>query len=115
MNNNTISALGQKEVDIIFLNEYNVLNKKYNVFKEIQMSRTVTLRIEDNLYEKLKEHAQGENRNLSNFIETAVINYIEQIELADKHEMREILSNSELLERLNKGSLDAASKRGRFV
>jgi len=48
------------------------------------MSRTVTLRIEDNLYEKLKDHAKSENRNLSNFIETAVINYIEQIESADE-------------------------------
>jgi len=79
------------------------------------MSKTVTLRIEDNLYEKLKDHAKSENRNLSNFIETAVINYIEQIELADEHEMRDILSNSSLLERLNKGSSDAANKRGRFV
>jgi len=68
------------------------------------MSRTVTLRIEDNLYEKLKDHAKSENRNLSNFIETAVINYIEQIELADEHEMGDILSNSDLLERLNRGS-----------
>lgn len=79
------------------------------------MSKTVTLRIEDNLYEKLKDHAKSENRNLSNFIETAVINYIEQIELADEHEMRDILSNSELLKRLNDGSLDAVNKRGRFV
>jgi predicted transcriptional regulator len=79
------------------------------------MSRTVTLRIEDNLYEKLKEHAKGENRNLSNFIETAVINYIEQIELADEYEMKDILSNSELLKRLNEGSSDASNKRGRFV
>ena len=79
------------------------------------MSRTVTLRIEDNFYEKLKDHAKSENRNLSNFIETAVINYIEQIELADEYEMRDILSNSDLLERLNKGSSDAVNKRGRFV
>ncbi|MCL4417959.1 MAG: ribbon-helix-helix domain-containing protein [Actinobacteria bacterium] len=79
------------------------------------MSKTVTLRIEDDLYEKLKEYSKSENRNLSNFIETAVINYIEQIELTDEHEMGDILSNSELLKRLNDGSLDAAEKRGRFV
>jgi predicted DNA-binding protein len=79
------------------------------------MLRTVTLRIEDNLYEKLKEHSKHENRNLSNFIETAVINYIEQIELADEYEMKDILSNSELLKRLNEGSSDASNKRGRFV
>jgi len=79
------------------------------------MSKTVTLRIDDNIYEKIKEYSKIENRNLSNFIETAIINYIEQIELADDNEMRDILSNPELLRRLNDGSLDAAGKRGRFV
>ncbi len=79
------------------------------------MSKTVTLRIDDNIYEKIKEYSKIENRNLSNFIETAIINYIEQIELADDNEMRDILSNPELLKRLNDGSLDAAGKRGRFV
>jgi predicted DNA-binding protein len=79
------------------------------------MSKTLTLRIEDSIYERLKEHAKCENRNLSNFIETAVIKYIEQIEFTDEQETRDILGNSELLERLNKGSLDAAAGRGRFV
>ena len=79
------------------------------------MSKTVTLRIENNLYEKLKEHAKSENRNLSNFIETAVLSYIDQIELTDELETKDILANSDLLERLNMGSLDAANKRGRFV
>ena len=79
------------------------------------MSRTVTLRVENNLYEKLKEHAKSENRNLSNFIETAVLSYIEQIELTDELEMKDIFADTDLLERLNKGSSDAANKRGRFV
>ena len=79
------------------------------------MSRTVTLRVENNLYEKLKEHAKSENRNLSNFIETAVLSYIEQIELTDELETKDIIADTDLLERLNKGSLDAANKRGRFV
>jgi len=79
------------------------------------MSRTVTLRVENNLYEKLKEHAKSENRNLSNFIETAVLSYIEQIELTDALETKDIFADTDLLERLNKGSSDAANKRGRFV
>ncbi len=79
------------------------------------MSKTLTLRIEDGIYERLKEHAKCENRNLSNFIETAVIKYIEQIEFTDEQETREILGNSNLLGRLNEGSADAAAKRGRFV
>lgn len=79
------------------------------------MSKTVTLRIEKNLYEKIKEHANSENRTLSNFIETATVKYIEQIELVDKYEMEEIVNNADLLERLQKGSIDAKHKRGRFV
>ncbi len=79
------------------------------------MSKTVTLRIERNLYEKIKEHANSENRTLSNFIETATVKYIEQIELVDKYEMEEIVNNADLLERLQKGNIDAKHKRGRFV
>jgi predicted DNA-binding protein len=79
------------------------------------MSKTVTMRIENTLYEKLKEHAKSENRTLSNFIETAALKYIEQIELVDEYEMREILSNTDLLEKLKRGSSDAINKKGRFV
>ena len=79
------------------------------------MSKTVTLRIENTLYKKLKEHAKSENRTLSNFIETAALKYIEQIELVDEYEMKEIISNADLLERLKRGSSDANNKKGRFV
>ena len=41
--------------------------------------------------------------------------YIEQIELVDEYEMKEILSNPDLLERLQRGSSDAKHKKGRFV
>jgi len=79
------------------------------------MSKTVTLRIENTLYKKLKEHAESENRSLSNFIETAALKYIEQIELVDEYEMKEIISNADLLERLKIGSSDAINKKGKFV
>ena len=79
------------------------------------MSKTVTLRIENTLYKKLKEHAKSENRTLSNFIETAALKYIEQIELVDEYEMKEIISNADLLERLKIGSSDAINKKGKFV
>ena len=79
------------------------------------MSKTVTLRIENTLYKKLKEHAEIENRTLSNFIETATLKYIEQIELVDEYELKEIMSNADLLERLKRGSSDAINKKGKFV
>ena len=79
------------------------------------MSKTVTLRLENELYTKFKEHAKIENRSLSNFIETAVKKYVEEIEYADPYEMDGILTNDELIESLIKGSDDAKCKRGRFV
>lgn len=79
------------------------------------MSKTVTLRIENRLYEKIKEHAVCENRTLSNFIETATLRYIDEIELVDEYEMEEIVSNEDLLKRLKKGSGEASRKKGRFV
>lgn len=79
------------------------------------MSKTVTLRIENRLYEKIKEHALSENRTLSNFIETATLRYIDEVELVDEYEMEEIVSNEDLLKRLKKGSRDSRKKKGRFV
>ncbi len=79
------------------------------------MPKTVTLRINDDLLDKLKHHAEMENRSISNFIETATLRYIEQTELVDEFEMSEMLNNEKLLKQLKKGSEDARKKRGRFV
>jgi hypothetical protein len=79
------------------------------------MPRTITLRIDEPLLERFKLHAQMENRSLSNFIETATLKYLEEIELADDFEMEDILNNRNLLNKLKKGSDDAANKKGRFA
>jgi antitoxin component of RelBE/YafQ-DinJ toxin-antitoxin module len=79
------------------------------------MAKTVTLRIDDKLLERFKVHAEEENRTLSNFIETAALRYVENVELIDEFEMQEILSNAHLLKSLRKGSEDAKNKRGQFV
>lgn len=79
------------------------------------MSKTITLRVNDDLYDKLKKHAAVENRSLSNFIETAALKYLEEIDFADDFEMQEIYENEDLVKRLKKGSDDAKNMRGRFV
>ncbi len=79
------------------------------------MPKTVTLRIDDKLLDRFKHHAELENRTISNFIETATLRYIEEVELVDEFEMAEILNNENLLKRLKKGSEDARKKRGRFA
>jgi predicted transcriptional regulator len=79
------------------------------------MSRTVTLRLDDSLYEIFKKIAEEENRTISNFIETATLRYLEEIELVDEFEMEEIRKNKSLNESIKKGLKDAKAKQGRFV
>ena len=79
------------------------------------MTRTVSMRIDENLYNSLSILAKAENRSISNFIETATMRYIEEIEHVDEFEMGSIQSNEDLLARLKKGTGDAQNQRGRFV
>lgn len=79
------------------------------------MSKTVTIRIDDRIYDSFKKHADAENRSMSNFIETAALRYIENTDYADEFEMEEINKNEELKNRLAAGSSDARNRRGKFV
>ena len=79
------------------------------------MTKIVTMRVEESILEKFNKFAEMENRSLSNFIETATLHYIKEIEYTDEFETNEILNNKELLEKLKKGSLDAKQGKGRFV
>lgn len=79
------------------------------------MSKTVTLRLPDHLYERFRTLAERENRPLSNFIETAASRYVESEQFVDDFEMAEIEANSELNGSLKRGVKDAKAGRGRFV
>ena len=79
------------------------------------MSKTISLRVNDDLYESLREHAEAENRSISNFIETAAIKYIAEVDYVDDFEMQSIRGDESLLHRLKRGSADAKKSRGRFV
>ena len=79
------------------------------------MPKTVTIRLDDISYDIIKQHAKADNRPLSNYIETATLKYIEEIDYVDEFEMENILSDENLIKSLKKGSTDAANKRGRFI
>lgn len=79
------------------------------------MSKTVTLRIKDSVYQRLRTLAERDNRPLSNYIETAALRYIEQEEYVDEFELLEIEANKSLSESIKKGITDAQEKRGHFV
>lgn len=79
------------------------------------MSKTVTLRLKDDIYNALKEAALAENRPLSNLIETAAISKIREQQFVDDAEMAEILADRKLVERIEQGSRQARLRKGRFV
>jgi len=79
------------------------------------MTKTVTLRLKDEIYLVFKRLAESDNRTLSNFIETATKRYIEEQEYIDEYEMTEIRNNNELNQSLKRGLEDAETKKGRFV
>ena len=79
------------------------------------MPKTITLRLKDEVYKAFVEAAQAENRPLSNFIETAVFARIRDQQFAEDLEMAEIRANQDLIKRINKGSQEARTRKGRFV
>jgi predicted transcriptional regulator len=79
------------------------------------MPKSVTLRLNDDLYHVLSILADSENRTLSNFIETAVLRQIEENQFVDEFEMAEIRNNQELNSSLKRALSDVKANRGRFV
>lgn len=79
------------------------------------MTKTVTLRLKEEVYNFFQEAARAENRALSNLIETAALGRLHDQQFVDPEEMEGILSDQTLLASLKKGSKQARSRRGRFV
>ena len=79
------------------------------------MSKTVTIRLDEETYREFREAAEAERRPLSNLIETAALASIREKQFVDDAEMAQIRSNENLIERLKSGSEDARAERGRFV
>ncbi len=79
------------------------------------MSKTVTIRMDESVYNLFRDLARDENRSLSNFIETAALRFVEEHQYVDDFEMAEIRGNKELNNSISKGLRDAKAMRGRFV
>jgi len=79
------------------------------------MAKTVTLRLDDEVYDLFVEVAKAEKRSLSNLIETAALSRIHEQQFIDDAEMSEILANENLLKRMRKGARESKLEKGRFV
>jgi len=68
--------------------------------------KTVTMRVDDSIYEMIKLAAEGQKRNLSNFIEFATVQYLTSSQFVNTNEMEEISSDEELVQNLMNGLED---------
>ena len=76
------------------------------------MSKTITVRIDDSVYEIFKKAADGQKRTISNYLEFATLNYTVNETVVDDFEMQEILSFEEDLKR---GLSDISAGRYRII
>ena len=79
------------------------------------MTKTVTLRLGEDVYDELREAATAERRPLSNLIETAALAWVREGQFVDDAEMAETLDNDGLLRRLRAGSRQARKRQGTIV
>ncbi|HBH28038.1 MAG: hypothetical protein N839_0008720 [Desulfofustis sp. PB-SRB1] len=79
------------------------------------MSKTVTIRLSEETHRLFKTYAKGDNRSLSNFIETAALRYVQEHQYVDDAEMAEISADKDLQDSLAKAHQDAKKRKGRLV
>ena len=79
------------------------------------MARTITMRLDEETYKKLKAAAAAERRSLANLIEMAALRHLEESGFVDDIETRDILSDPDLLKRLRSGHLHARKRKGVLV
>jgi len=76
------------------------------------MAKTITIRLDDNVYEMFKKAAEGQKRTISNYLEYATLNFIVNETVVDDIEMAEILS----FERdIKKGVSDISAGRYKVI
>ena len=76
------------------------------------MAKTVTVRVDDATYRRIKSAAEAERRTISNFMEYATMSYVENSAFVSNEEMRDISQDKELIETLSKAMGDI--KRGNY-
>jgi predicted transcriptional regulator len=76
------------------------------------MAKTITVRIDDNVYEIFKKAADGQKRTISNYIEFATLNYTVNESIVDDTEMNEILTFEK---DIDKGLSDISAGRYKVI
>ncbi len=69
--------------------------------------KTITIRVDDSIYQMIKTAADGQRRNISNFIEYATLQYLTSSQYVSDAEMNEILKDKDLVKNLEIGLEEA--------
>jgi uncharacterized protein (DUF1778 family) len=79
------------------------------------MAKTITVRVDEVTYNKIKTAADSERRTISNFIENATLAYVENSSFVTDEEMQDILENRELQNNLKQSIEDIKEGKYRIV
>jgi hypothetical protein len=63
----------------------------------MKMSKTVTLRLKEPIYQMIKTAASGEKRSISSLLEYAALLYLSSETFVSNKEMKEILDDAEMM------------------
>ena len=77
------------------------------------MSKTITIRLDDDTYALIRSAARGQMRSIANFVEYATISHLTDEAFVSDEEMEQIMSDSELVRTLKKARTDV--KTGRYT
>jgi predicted transcriptional regulator len=79
------------------------------------MAKTITVRVDDDIYSMFRTAAKGVHRTISNFVEFATLSYITNESYVPDREMEEIRGDKALMASLKGGTKDAKEGRYRIV
>jgi len=79
------------------------------------MAKTITVRVDEATYNKIKTAADSERRTISNFIEYATLAYVDSSCFVADEEMKDIIEDKELLNNLQLSIEDIKEGKYRIV
>ena len=79
------------------------------------MTKTITLRLKEDKYQRFKQLAECDNRSISNFTENAALRFIEEEEYLDDFENDEILPNKDLMGSIQRGCEESIEVKWKLI
>jgi predicted transcriptional regulator len=79
------------------------------------MAKTITIRIDEMTYNRIKTAADSERRTISNFIEYATLAYVDNSSFVTDEEMKGIAEDSQLINNLKMSLEDINKGKYRIV